>query len=102
MAYATPERRSFRPEDTQTVPSASQASQAAKRAAHIARLVAEAPPISDAGIDLLAVLLRPRVERSNATPIINEKQYQSWEVRRHLDSETPGKFGFFTADGEAA
>lgn len=100
MVHAHPDPRSFGL-DTGTLPSAAQASQAAKRAAYIARVVAEAPPLSAAQTDHLSGLLRAGVEK-NATPFINERQYQSLEYRRHLDNETPGKFGFFTADGEAA
>jgi hypothetical protein len=102
LVHAIPDPRSFGSEGTQTVSSPAQASQAAARAAYIARVVAEAPPLTDELIDRLAGIIRPRVERTNATPFINEKQYQSWEIRRHLDSETPGKFGVFTAEGEAA
>lgn len=35
-----------------------------KRAAYIARVVAEAPPLTDAQIDHIAVLLRPRPARA--------------------------------------
>jgi hypothetical protein len=75
--------------------------QAAKEAAHIARLVAAAPPLTDAQIDRIAVLLRPRAERANATPAISAAQYQSLEYRRYLDAET-APYGYFTAGGEAA
>lgn len=33
--------------------------------------------------------------------MISVSQYQYWEIRRYIDSETPGKFGYFTS-GEAS
>lgn len=44
----------------------SEAERAAKRAAYIARVVAEAPPLTDAQIDHIAVLLRPRDDKRAA------------------------------------
>lgn len=101
MAHATPEPRSYGSEDIRTLQAPGQDRQAAARAAYIARVVAEAPPLTDAQIDHIAVLLRPRVERSNATPVITEAQYTSWEYRRYLDTET-ARHGYYTSDGEAA
>lgn len=89
--------------DTHNLPSPTQASQAAEREAaidaYIARVVAKAPKRSDAVLDHIAVLLRPRVERTNATPAIAVGTYQTWEMKRYEDA---GKHGYYTADGEAA
>lgn len=102
MAHAIPDPRSNSSEDTHTLSASHRASQAAvKRADYIASIVAAAPPLSAAQADYLSGLLRTGVEK-NATPLINERQYQSLELKRYVDNETPGKFGFFTADGEAA
>lgn len=38
----------------------------------------------------------------NATPTITVADWQHWEVRRHIDSETPGKHGTFTSGPVAA
>lgn len=102
LAHAIPDPRLNSSEDTDTLSASRRASQAAvKRADYIASVVAAAPPLSAAKADYLSGLLRTGVEKS-ATPFINERQYQSLELKRYVDNETPGKFGFFTADGEAA
>lgn len=101
MAHANPGPRSFGPESTSNISATTTAGQAATRAAYIARVVSEAPPLTNEQIDHLAVLLRPRVAAANAAPAISVAQYQSLEVRRYLDSQTPGKFGFFTAEDAA-
>lgn len=101
MVYVSPDPRSYGPEDTQTLSSPSKASQAEARAAYIARVVAEAPPLTDAQIDHIAVLLRPRAQRSNATPAVSVSDWQSWEIRRHLDSENPGRHGSFNSKDAA-
>lgn len=106
MAHATRDLRSFGSQDVNTVPAKPLSKQAAAREAeidaYIARVVSEAPKRSDEFLDRIAVLLRPQAKRTNATAAITAKQYQSLEYRRYLDNETPGKFGYFTADGEAA
>lgn len=105
MAHATQDPRSFGSQDGNTVPSKAPSKQAATREAeidaYVARVVSEAPKRSDEFLDRIAVLLRPPAERTNAAPGISIDQYRYWENRRYLDSETPGKFGFFGA-GEAA
>lgn len=99
MDHAYPSPRSFGL-DTHNLPSSPQASQAAeKRAAYIARVVAEAPPLTAAQIDRLAGIFSPVVERTNATPAISVGTYQTWEMKRYEDA---GQHGYYTADGEAA
>lgn len=101
MANASSIPRSYEIDNTKTVPHTTRARQPETRAEWIARVVSEAPPLSDAQLDYLAVLLRPviRQHRANATPTISMADYQSWEIRNHL---TAGTHGTFTADGEAA
>lgn len=106
MVYAAPDPRSFKSEDTNTLPSKPQSKQAATREAeidaYIARVVSEAPKRSDEFLDRIAVLLRPPATRNYGTAWLSERQYQSLEIKRYVDNETPGKFGYFTANGEAA
>jgi hypothetical protein len=60
---------------------------AAKRAAYIARLVEEAPPLTDEQIDRLAVLLRPRDARGyRATRGPSES-----ELRRRKEADERAK-----------
>lgn len=100
LVYATPDPRSFESEDTNTLPSKPQSKQAAAREAaidaYIARVVSEAPKRSDEFLDRIAVLLRPRATRNNGTAWLSAKQYQSWEIKRHLQAtESPGIHGTY-------
>lgn len=101
MAHATPDPRSFGSDDVHTIPSNSEAKQAATRAAYIAQVVSEAPPISDEVIDRIAVLLRPRAATVNGTAAISIADYHYWETRRYLQSQGPSQHGYYTA-GDAA
>jgi hypothetical protein len=88
LAHVTPDDScSNRSDAVANLPATAAASQADARAAYIARVVSEAPPLSDATIDRLAVLLRPRAITANATPTITVADYQSWEIRRALAAE---------------
>lgn len=97
MVHYAPDPHSDGSEDTQaTITAHSLDRQAEARAAYIESILADWPAPT------------PRQERTigsllgNGTPWISEREYQSLEYRRYLDNETPGKFGFFTAKGEAA
>lgn len=90
MVHATPDPRSNRSEDTQTLSAAPQASQAAQREAYIESILADWPAPT------------PRQERTigsllgNGTAWLSEKQYQSWEIKRHIQTtETPGIHGSY-------
>jgi hypothetical protein len=98
LDHASLDPRSFGSNDSKTVPHKPPAEQA--RAAYIARVVAEAPPMSDAQVDRIALLLRPKAA-TNAASLISVDQYRHWEMVRHLDSENPGRHGFFTAEDAA-
>jgi hypothetical protein len=100
LAHASPFSCSYKNDDKTTVQADTSTKQAARVAAYIARVVSEAPPLSDAQLDHIAVLLRP-VIRQNGTPTISVDDYRYWEIRRHLDSETPGRHGYFTAEDAA-
>jgi hypothetical protein len=63
-------------------------------------VVSEAPPLSAEQVDLLAVMLAPAI-RQNATPTVSIAEFQHWEIRRHLESESPGRHGYFTAEDAA-
>lgn len=101
MAHATPDPRSIGSDDVHTIPSNSEAKQAATRAAYIAQVISEAPPISDEVIDRIAVLLRPRVASTNATPFITLANYSHWEMKRYLEAQGPSRHGYFTAEDAA-
>lgn len=95
MDHASLDPRSSGSNDSKTVPYKSPAGQAA-RAAYIARVVAEAPPLTDAQIDHIAVLLRPRAQQSNATPTISVSDWVKWENKRYIEAtETPGIHGTY-------
>lgn len=94
MTHATQIPCSYGTQDIDTVPRTASDRQAATRAAYIARVVSEAPPLSTEQVDLLAVMLAPAI-RQNATPAVSVAEYQHWEIRRHLDAETPGRHGYF-------
>lgn len=64
--------------------------QAAKRAAYIARVVAEAPPLSDAQTDFIATLLRPGSVRRSASRGPSEgelRRQQEADERAHILKE---------------
>jgi hypothetical protein len=101
LDHASKDPRSCRSKDTSNLSPTTPAGQAATRAAYIARVVSEAPPLTDAQLDHLAVLLRPRAAAANAAPLISVDQYRHWEIVRYLDEETPGRNGYFTAEDAA-
>ena len=95
LVHAAPDPRSYRSDDTQTVSRPPQASQAANRAAYIESILANWPAPT------------PRQERTigsllgNGSGGLTVAQYSHWEIVRYLDAETPGRNGYFTAEGAA-
>lgn len=90
LVHASPDPRSYRSDDTQTVSRPPQASQAANRAAYIESILADWPAPT------------PRQERTigsllgNATPVISVADWQKWEIKRHIEAtEAPGIHGTY-------
>lgn len=95
MVHATPDPRSYGPDDTQTVSRPPQASQAAARAAYIESILTDWPAPTPKQERTIGSLL------GNGTPVISVAQYSHWEIVRFLDAETPGRNGYFTAEDAA-
>ena len=96
MAHATPDFCSIKSEATKTIPRTTQSDQAETRAAYIASVLADWPPLTPQQQNTIGALL------GNATPIVSVAEYQTLEIRRHLDAETPGKYGYFGNDEVSA
>lgn len=96
MVHATPDPRSYGPDDTQTVSRPTPASQAAARAAYIESILADWPaPTPKQERTIGSLLGTPSI------PAMPLDVYRHWEVVRYLDEETPGRNGFFTAEDAA-
>lgn len=93
MVHATPDPRSYGSDDTQTVSRPAQASQAAARAAYIESILTDWPAPT------------PKQERTIGSLLagggISVATYRHWEIVRYLDSENPGRNGYFTAEDAA-
>lgn len=94
LVHASPDPRSYGSEDTHTVSRPSQASQAASRAAYIESILADWPAPT------------PKQERTIGSLLgngggLSVDVYRHWEIRRQIDSENPGRHGFFTAEDAA-
>lgn len=90
MVHATSDPRLYGPDDTQTVSRPTPASQAAARAAYIESILANWPAPTPKQERTIGALL------GNATPVITEAEYQSWEIKRYIEAtETPGIHGTY-------
>jgi hypothetical protein len=94
LVHATPDPRSYGPEDTVTVPSTPLSKQADTRAAYIESILADWPAPTPMQQRTIGSLLGNGGGLSVDT-------YRHWEIRRHIDSENPGRHGFFTAEDAA-
>lgn len=92
MAHAHPDPRSFGL-DTGTLPSPAKPSQAAARAAYIESILAEWPAPTSQQERTIGALL------GNGGLTVDE--YRHWEMVRYLDSENPGRHGYFDAEKAA-
>ncbi|MEJ1193042.1 hypothetical protein V9L17_07640 [Pseudarthrobacter sp. CCNWLW207] len=90
MVHATPDPRSYGSEDTTKIHAPAQASQTAKRAAYIEALLKDWPAPTPQQRRTIGSLL------GNATPVVSVADYQSWEIKRHVEAtETPGTHGTY-------
>lgn len=97
MVHSIPDPHSDGSEDTQaTITAPALTRQAEARAAYIESILSDWPAPTPKQERTIGSLL------GNGTAWLTEKRYQSLEIKRYVDNETPGRFGFFTADGEAA
>jgi len=95
LAHASPVSRSYETDDVTTLPCTTPTNQAATRAAYIESVLADWPAPSLRQQRTIGALL------GNGTPAISVAEFQNWEFRRHLDAETPGRHGQFTAEDAA-
>lgn len=96
MTHASSEVRSYASKPTPTLQPTIPATQAATRSAYIDSILDSWPaPTLDQQRTVGSLL-------ASAAPLITVAEYQSLEIQRWiLENETPGKFGYFTAEDAA-